>query len=246
MSADTAPILDHLEELRWRVLKSLFAVICFAVPGFIFWEKILSLLFLVSKPAGADFSIIYTAPADPVVLSIQIAICTGIACAFPILFYQCWKFIAPGLYKNEKRGVLFISITSLLLFAGGLFSTILLFPMVLTFLNSYAGDSVKILYRVQEYILFILKLAVSFGVIFEMPLLSFILTKAGLITAGLMVKYSRYSLIVIAVTAALLTPPDLISQIVISLPLLILYGISIVVSFLASPRRKTKSQCEPL
>lgn len=231
--------LDHLEELRWRVIKSLVAIAALAIPCGIFWKPIFDIIMIyplrLSNPAP---HLIYTGPAEAVVLTIKIAVAGGVICASPIIFYQLWRFISPGLYKKEKVVILPVVFASTLFFLLGVVFSYMSVPFVIKFLSQFAQGKLDAYYRANEYLGFLLKLVLAFGCVFELPVLSFTLTKIGVLTPGFLVKNLRYAVVVIFIVAALLTPPDIISQLFLALPLLVLYGISILVSFVVMKRER--------
>lgn len=227
------PFLEHLEELRWRIIKALTAVVVFAIPCGIYWERIFKVIMIHPlRFADPKPRLIITSPVEGFMLSLKIAVTGGIILAVPILFYQIWKFIAPGLYKHEKVVILPTVLASSVSFLGGISFCYVLIPYVIRFLASFAGDNMDALFKTNEYLSFIIKLALAFGIVFELPVLSFVLTKIGLITPGFLVRIFKYAIIVIFILSAILTPPDILSQMFLSVPLLVLYGVSILVSFL--------------
>jgi sec-independent protein translocase protein TatC len=233
------PFLAHLEELRWRLIKAIAAVVAGAIPCGILWRRIFDLLMVYPlRIAEPKPKIIFTAPAEGVLLSIKIAVAGGIILGVPVISYQIWKFVAPGLYRNEKRIVIpVVIVSSLCFFAGAAFSYILL-PYVLRFLAAYASGALEPYFRANEYIGFLLKIVLAFGLVFELPVISFVLTKMDVITAGFLIKKFKYAFVIFFILAALITPPDVISQLFLAGPLLVLYGISILVAFMVQRRKR--------
>jgi sec-independent protein translocase protein TatC len=230
---------DHLEELRWRVIKSAIAIIVFAIPAGIFWKEIIDIVMIYPlRYTNPRPKLIFTTPAESVILSFQIAIFFGLIAAAPVIFYQLWRFISPGLYKNEKRLVLPTVIASTFFFLLGIFFCYFTFPIVMNFLVSFAGNRIDPMFKANDYFSFLLKLSLSFGVVFELPVLSFVLARLGLLTAGFLIKHMRYAIVIIFIVAAILTPPDIFSQCLLAAPLLILYGISILIAAIASKKKK--------
>lgn len=230
---------DHLEELRWRVIKSAIAIIIFAIPAGIFWKEIIDLVMIYPlRYTNPRPKLIFTTPAESVILSFQIAIFFGFIAAAPVVFYQIWRFISPGLYKNEKRLVLPTVIASTFFFLLGIFFCYFTFPVVMNFLVSFAGNRLDPMFKANEYFSFLLKLSLSFGIVFELPVVSFVLARLGILTAGFLIKNMRYAIIIIFILAAILTPPDIFSQGLLAAPLLALYGISILVAAVASKKKK--------
>ncbi len=262
------PFLDHLEELRWRILKALAAIavgamICFALSDPIvkiltrpYEEAVLSLENdrssdavramekLVRKwfnlPSGAaNFATEQTElpparrlqalkPMTYFFISLQIAFIGGLILALPAVFYQSWRFIAPGLLPSEKR--LMVPIISLSVFCfsvGALIAYWIVLPLGLRFFLALEPPDMTSQWAVDEYIGFVLRLIMGFGIVFEMPVLALFLAKAGVLTATRMRYIRRYAIVSIFILGAIITPPDPVSQMLMALPLLLLYEISI-------------------
>ncbi|MCX7726041.1 MAG: twin-arginine translocase subunit TatC [Chitinispirillaceae bacterium] len=229
--------LEHLEELRWRFIKAAVSVIICAIPAGIFWKKILDFVMIYPlHMASPRPKLIYTNPSESVILSIKIAIAGGLIIASPIVFYQIWKFISPGLYPKEKKVILPAVFASTFFFILGIIFAYLCFPFLMRFLTSFAGNSLDPMFKIDEYFGFLLKISLSFGLVFELPVISFILARLGLITSNFLVDKFRYAIVLIFIVAAILTPPDAFSQIMLAIPLLFLYGISIIVAKVASKK----------
>jgi sec-independent protein translocase protein TatC len=236
---DEMSFLDHLEELRWRIFKCLIAVGICAVPCGVFWKEIFDVVMIYPlRLADPQPKLIYTSPAEAIILSIKIAITGGIIAAAPVVFYQIWRFISPGLYKKEKVVILPVVFASTLFFLLGIGFAYFTVPFVISFLTRFAAGKLDALYRSQEYLGFLIKLAMAFGVVFELPVLSYIFTKLGFLTPKILISKIRYAIVIIFILAAILTPPDVVSQVFLAVPLLVLYGISIVVSFCVRERKK--------
>jgi sec-independent protein translocase protein TatC len=245
--SDAMSFLDHLEELRWRVIKALIAVVVFAIPCGIYWQQIID--FIMIYPLNGITprpQLVYTNPTETVVLSMKIAIFGGLIAASPVLFYQLWRFVAPGLYINEKRIVLPSVIVSTFCFLSGISFCYMTLPLVLKFLNGFGAGTLQAMYKIDEYFSFLLKLSLAFGVVFELPVISFLLARAGIITGAFLVKNIRYAIVIIFIVAAVLTPPDVLSQTLLAIPLLVLYGISIIVAYVAQKKKKTEADALPL
>ena len=231
-------LLGHLEELRWRVVKSLLAIGAFAIPCGIYWQKIFDAAMLYPlRMSDPKPHLIFTAPAEAVMLSLKIALAGGLICASPVVFYQLWAFIAPGLYKKEKTVILPAVVGSTICFALGVGFSYAVLPFMIKFFASYGAGSVEPYFKASDYMSFIIKIVLAFGLVFEMPVLAFILTRFGLITPRLLVDKMRYAIVALAIVAAILTPPDVVSQLILAAPLLLLYGVSIGVSYLAQEKK---------
>jgi sec-independent protein translocase protein TatC len=225
-------ILDHLGELRRRLLWSALilcvsAIICYSFVGIVF--EFLSRPFLESFPTR---SLIGTGPAEALTIKIKVAIFAGLILGLPLFSYQFWKFIQPALYENEQKSVLPVAFSFAFLFiAGVLFCHYLVLPLAFSFFASqYSSIGLEPNIRISEQISTSLSMLVSFGVIFEMPLAVYILSILGLITSRTLISTSRYAIVVIFIVSAVLTPPDVISQFLMAIPLIFLYGISILIA----------------
>jgi sec-independent protein translocase protein TatC len=231
-SEEKQPFLRHLEELRKRLISSAIAVgIGFAICYF-FSERIFLILIEPLKavmPEGDQ--LIFTALPEMFFAYLKVAFVSGILMASPYLFYQMWMFVAPGLYKQERSLVVPFVLASTLLFVGGaLFGYFVVFPFGFKFFIGFSNEYVKALPSVKQYFGFALKLLFAFGVVFELPVIIFFLAKLGLVTTELLKKKRKYAILMTFVAAAILTPPDVITQCMMAGPLIILYEVGIIVS----------------
>ncbi len=231
--------MDHLEDLRWCIIKSLTSLLIFAIPCGIYWRKIFDIIMIyplrLSDPKPV---LIYTSPAEPFVLSMKIAVAGGLILGAPFVFYFIWKFISPGLYKKEKILVLPVVLAATLFFLTGVLFSYFTLPYVLNFFVTFAQGKLEAFFKAEDYLGFLIKLSLAFGVVFELPVISYILTKIDIITPKFLVSNIRYAIVIIFIVAAVLTPPDVISQTFLAVPLIVLYGISILVSYLVARRKK--------
>ena len=232
------PFLDHLEELRWRLVKSLISVLIGAIITFFFIDPLIE--FLIRPTKNLEF------PMDLQVLKVQgmfmikwgIALVGGIVLAIPVLTFQIWQFISPGLYMNERKYVAPLIIFTYLSFLIGLtFAYTVIIPFSLDFFTSVGMDKIENNFSINYYFNFITWLMMGSGLIFELPVLVFILSIFGLLTPAFMSHYRRHALVVILVISAFITPPDPVSLILMSIPLMLLYEISIGVSWLVNRRK---------
>jgi sec-independent protein translocase protein TatC len=234
------PFLAHLEELRWRVIKIALSVLVLAIPGWIYWEKIFELVMLYPlRFSSPTPKLIYTTPAESVVLSLKIALATGTIVATPVIFFQIWRFVSPALYGKEKKVVLPVVLASTILFIVGIMFSYLTFPYVMRFLTMYAAEKLDPFFKAGDYFSFLLKISFSFGIIFELPVVSFVLARMGILSAKFLLRNFRYAIVLIFIVAAVLTPPDVLSQLFMALPLLVLYLISVAVAGVAGRRGKS-------
>ena len=234
-SEDKQPFLNHLEELRKRLITCAIAVGIGFAGCYFFSERIFQLLIRPLRevlPEGN--SLIFTSLPEMFLTYLKVALVSGILLAAPFLFYQMWMFIAPGLYRNEKSLVIPFVIASTILFIGGaLFGYFVVFPFGFKFFIGFSNEYVTALPSVKQYFGFALKLLFAFGVVFELPVIIFFLAKLGLVTPELLKQKRKYAILLTFVTAAILTPPDVITQCMMAGPLIILYEVGIVVSRLA-------------
>jgi sec-independent protein translocase protein TatC len=202
-------------------------IACWAVVDPIFDALVDPLLKVLPEGSHA----IYTTLPEGFFTRMHIAFVAGVFVSSPVIFYQVWSFIAPGLYEDEKRHILPVAFMSAFFFvSGGAFCYFVVFPQAFAFFVSYATDSIVAMPKVSDYLSFVLKLILAFGLVFEMPLFAFFLARMGIITAELMRRVRRYAILGIFIVAAILSPPDVVSQLLMAAPMLVLYEISIYVA----------------
>ncbi|MEM1275180.1 MAG: twin-arginine translocase subunit TatC [Pseudomonadota bacterium] len=231
----SAPLIEHLMELRNRLVYSLIALAIGTVICFVFRFQIWDFLSGPLLTADPDGQIIITAPQEAFFTFMNLAIWGGFFFSFPFIAYQLWLFVAPGLYKNEQGAFLpFLVATPFLFVLGAALAYFLVIPLALNFLISFAentsdqGDiEIQNMNRLVEYVGFIKVMLLAFGMSFELPVLLTLLGRVGIVTADGLAKGRKYAVVGIAATAALITPPDVISQVMLGVPVYILYEISI-------------------
>ena len=232
--ADDRPmgLMDHLSELRGRLVRCCLAVMvgfiaCWAVVDPIFDALVAPLLSVLPDGSHA----IYTTLPEGFFTRMHIAFVAGVFVSSPAIFYQVWAFIAPGLYEEEKRSIIPVAVMSAFFFiSGGAFCYFVVFPNAFAFFMSYATDTIVAMPKISDYLSFVLKLILAFGLVFEMPLFAFFLARMGIITAELMRRVRRYAILGIFIVAAILSPPDVVSQLLMAAPMLVLYEVSIFVA----------------
>ncbi len=225
---------DHLEELRWRIVKIAAAVVVCSVPCWIFWRQIFDIVMIYPlRFANPKTHLIYTTPAESVLLSFKIAFAVGCIFAAPVVFYQIWRFVSPALFRDEKKIVLPAVAASTIAFLVGIVFCYAALPFLFRILTNFSDSRIDPYFKVNDYLSFIMKLSFSFGVVFELPVVSYVLARMGLLTPGFLIRHSRIAIVIIFVIAAIITPPDIFSQLLLALPLLMLYGLSIVVAHFA-------------
>lgn len=226
--------LEHLEELRWRIIYSIIGVFVGTVISWIFIDFLVNdVLLLPAKHSG--ISLQNLRPFGQLYLFFQVAIVGGIILSLPNLFYQFWKFISPALKKNERKYISSIVIFSTLCFLVGIiFAYFVILPSTLRFAVRFGTRAIKNEFAINEYMSIIISIMLGSGAVFELPMISFFLTKLRILNPGIMKKYRRHSIVVIFIAAAFLSPgTDPVTQLILAVPLLLLYEVSIFVSKLA-------------
>ncbi len=253
---DEMSFLDHLEELRWHLIRSTLAVvvagsIAFIAKRFIFDTLIFGptktnfwtykTLCSLSQAIGMDqsfcieqmpFIIQSRTMAGQFSAHIWTSITAGFIIAFPYVLYEFWKFVGPGLYENERKNAKgFIVVASMLFFLGVIFGYFVIAPLSINFLGNYVvSETVDNQFDIGSYIGLLRASVIASGLIFELPIIIFFLTKLGLVTPEFLRKYRKHALVIVLIVSAVITPPDIASQIVVSIPVIILYEISIYIS----------------
>ena len=236
------PFLSHLEELRKRLIASAIAVgVGFAI-SYIFSERLFQILITPLKarmPEGDR--LIFTNLPEMFLTYLKTALISGILLVSPFIFYQLWMFIAPGLYQHEKRYVVPFVLFSTILFVGGaLFGYFIVFPFGFKFFLGFANEYIQALPSVKQYFSFAIKLLFAFGMIFELPVVVFFLAKMGLVTPEFLRQKRKYAILLTFIAGAVLTPPDVITQLMMAGPLIFLYEISIIIARMAAKRKAPK------
>ncbi len=258
--------LDHLEDLRWHLIRATLAIViagivAFLAKGFIFdvllfgpsrgnfWTY--DILCRISNFVGVDggfcfdelpFTLHSRTMGGQFSAHIWVSITAGFVIAFPYVIYEFWKFVAPAMKENEKntsRG--FIAISSILFFLGVLFGYYVVTPLSINFLGTYqVSELVLNEFDIGSYISLVRASVIATGLLFELPIIIFFLTKVGVVTPMFLRKYRKYALIVVLIISAIITPPDLVSQIIVAIPVLVLYELSIVISAIVYKREQKK------
>lgn len=238
-SVEKQPFISHLEELRKRLVTCAIAVGAGFVIAYIFAERLFQLLVAPLKsvmPEGDQ--LIFTNLPEMFFAYIKVAFIAGILAAAPLIFYELWMFVAPGLYKKEKTLAIPFVVSSTILFVGGsLFGYFVVFPFGFKFFIGFSNEYVKALPSVKQYFSFSLKLLFAFGLVFELPVVMFFLSKIGLVTPEYLKRKRKYAILLTFVMAAILTPPDVITQCMMAGPLIVLYEVGILVARLARKKK---------
>ena len=247
--------IDHLEELRWHIIRSLLSVLGFAIIAFLSKDIIFGIILL--GPSKSDFWTYKTLcqiglnfgisafcidelpfiiqsrqMAGQFMMHISSSFVIGLICAFPYAFWEFWRFVSPGLYVNEQKAAKGATVyVSLLFFIGILFGYFILTPISINFLANYQIDpSILNEFDIISYVSTITTLVLASGLLFQLPMVIYFLTKAGIVNKGILQVYRKHAIVIILIFGAMLTPPDPFSQIVMAVPLVGLYEISILIS----------------
>lgn len=245
---EKAPLLDHLIELRNRLMWATGAVLiafvgCYAVSDEIFQFLVEPL----KEVLGEDRRLIYTGLTEAFFTYIKVSFFAGLFVAFPVVALQFWKFLAPGLYKNERHAFLpFLVATPFLFFLGGALAYYFVFPLAWKFFVGFetaggAGQiAIQLEAKVDQYLSLVIKMIFAFGLAFQLPVALSLLARAGLVTSKSMAQKRKFAIVFAFVAAALLTPPDIISQLSLGVPIILLYEISIVLARMIEKKRAAK------
>jgi len=223
--------LEHLEELRWRIIFSIIGIVVGTIVAWIFIDFLVDVVLLKpAKDSGAHLQNLR--PFGQLFLYMQIAIMVGIIISIPNIFYQFWQFISPALRKHERRYIFWIVAFSSICFLLGIaFAYFVMLPLTLKFAAQFGSESIKNEFSIEEYMSIIISVMLAAGLIFELPMVSFFLSKLGILKPSFMKKFRKHAIVIIMIAAAFLTPgTDPVSQIVLAVPLVVLYEISIFIS----------------
>ncbi len=241
------PFLNHLEELRWRIVKSIIAILIGAIATFFFIDRIIAILIKPTEAVEGIMQLQVLTVQGMFMIKWGIALIGGIILAIPVLTYQIWKFVVPGLYAQEKKYVSPLIIFTFLAFLAGVaFAYIIIIPFSIQFFTGMGYEFVDNNFSINYYFNFITMLMLGSGVIFELPVLVFILSSIGLLTPAFLRHYRRHAIILILFLSAIITPPDPISLVIMSIPLWGLYELSIGVSWLVNKRKKLNEDAVPV
>ncbi len=245
MDDEKLPLTRHLAELRSRIFRILIAWIAGSAIAWKFSEQIFGYLLdpavAALGPGGSTLQAI--APTEIFFTYLKCAVLAGFVLALPVIFWQIWAFVAPGLYESERNTIVpFVAASSLLFCGGAVFGYIIVFPLMFDFFTQFDSDFVRSAWTMREVFNLTTRLFLAFGVAFELPVLVFFLAIAGIVDAPTLFRGTPYAVLCVFIAAALLTPPDWVSQIFLAIPMIALYLLGVGVAFLFGGSRKTKTQ----
>jgi len=241
MDETRLPLTDHLAELRMRIIRILLAWVVGAAAAWSYSDEIFRLLLAPAVDAlGEGQSLQAIAPAEIFFSYVKCALLAGFMFALPVIFWQIWAFVAPGLYASEKNAIVpFVVISTGLFVGGAVFGYTQIFPIMFAFFTSYDTDWVKSAWTMHEVFKLTTSMFLAFGIAFELPVLVFFLAVAGIVDAPTLFRGTRYAVLLIFIGAAIITPsPDWVSQTMLGVPMVILYLIGVGVAYLFGPRRE--------
>ena len=236
----------HIADLRKRLTISTITVVVMFFACFTFYEPILEWMMAPVKhalPVGT--SMIAVEIQETFFTAMKVAFFAGFIISLPVIFWQLWLFLAPGLYDHEKKLVVpFVFFATLMFLLGAAFAYYIVVPVGFDFLIAFGNSVVSVLPSIGKYVGFFTKLLIGFGIAFELPVITFFLAKIGLVNDQMLKDFFRYAVVLIFIVAAVLTPPDVISQALMAAPLLILYGVSIYIAKVFNPAQKEEEEEE--
>jgi sec-independent protein translocase protein TatC len=235
----TMSLIDHLEELRRRLIICGAAIFLAAMFSYLYVDRLREIF---AHPVG---NLVYLGLTEAFLTNMKLAFIAGFFLSLPVTFYQMWCFVLPGLHGRERRYLLFISIFSLSFFVlGVVFGFLVILPFSIRFFLGFASDQLQPMLSFSSYISYSMGLLMGFGLVFEMPVAILILAKLGLVSADYLARQRMYATIIIFILAAIFTPPDVVSQILMGLPMLLLYEFSILLARIVQPKENKKTAVE--
>jgi sec-independent protein translocase protein TatC len=233
--------LDHLEELRSRLLKSLVGLTVGFGVAWGFHEEIFHFMVGPLRKFDPNLKLIATTPTETIMIYMKMSFFVGIFIAAPFLLYQVWAFISPGLYKHEKGyAIPFVLFGTIFFITGAAFGHYVLFPIALEFLGTFGGADVQFLPRITEYYEFYSWFLLALGIVFQVPVVIFVLARIGIVTAGFLLRQFKWAILLSFIVAAIVTPtPDVVNQTLLALPMIGLYLLGVVVAAIFGKKRRS-------
>lgn len=237
-------IVEHLDELRRRIIYILIAVGIASGLSYHFIDEILAFI----TKAGRIEKLVFINPTEAFFVIVKLCILSGVVGAMPFILYQVWKYVGVALKKEERKYLIYFGPVSYILFlCGAAFAFRGVLPLGIRFLLSFATESITPMITLNAYVSFLLQMITAFGLMFELPLVILLLSKLGIVTPEMLKKWRKYAIVIIFLVAAILTPPDVISQIMLAVPMLLLYEVSIIICKVVTKKRMAQmAMPEPL
>ena len=233
--------LEHLDDLRGVLIRSFISLLVTTIVAWFFSDRILDML--VSDLPVEQLN--FFAPSEAFMVRLKLSLVVGAMTAFPFVFYQVWSFVAPALFDKERGRVLPLMVTSTVLFYTGIaFCYVVLIPVVIEFLLGFATERLNPVLSVGAYFAMVARLTFTFGLVFQLPIVVLALSAAGIVTPGLLLRSWRWAIVIIFVAAAVLTPPDPVSQVLMALPVVLLYIGSVLVAHIVVRRKRKEDDAD--
>ena len=238
--------LEHLDELRKRIIRALLSLSVGVAIAAYFLEDILNFVMrplAATLPPGATF--IFTYPTEAFMLRIRIALIAGLFIATPLVFWQVWEFVAPALYAKERRyAIPFVLLSSIGFLGGAAFSHYVAFPLMWRFFASFSDDMIVFMPRIEDTFSMYMRMLLGMAAVFQMPAMVFFLARMGVVTARWMIRQFKYAVLVIVIAAAVITPsPDVASQMIVAGPMVVLYVLSIAIAWVFGKKKAALTDC---
>ncbi|WP_027326784.1 twin-arginine translocase subunit TatC [Helicobacter pametensis] len=229
----------HIQDLRKRLIISSLTLIVVFFVCFSFWDHIFEWIKLPLTQAFDDHvkgELVQLSPAEGVFTAMKVSFFASLVISMPVIFWQMWLFVAPGLYKHEKMIIIpFVLFATIMFAIGASFAYFIVFPFVIKYILMFGNELFSANISVENYVTFFTRLILGFGIAFELPVVSYFLAKVGLITDATLKGFFKYAIVIIFIIAAVITPPDVLSQFFMALPLIGLYGLSILIAKIVNP-----------
>ena len=237
-------IKPHIKELRNRLIIILVTILVLFLISFTYWEFLLSWMIEPLKTVlPKDSSIVFTKVQEPFFTALKVSFFAGFILAFPVVLWQIWSFVAPALYKNEKKVTIqIVASASIMFLLGVIFAYYIVIPLGFEFLINFGSKLFTALPSISDYVGFFTRLLVGFGIAFELPVISMFLAMLGFITEKSLIGFFKYAIILIFILSALLTPPDVVTQLLMAGPMVLLYGISILIVKMINPYKNEEEK----
>lgn len=245
-SENKIPFVGHLRELRKRFINSLAAAAAGFGVAYYYSEELYRILtkpLMSAMPAGQNF-LVFTGVVEPFFIYIKVGLAGGVVLASPVILYQLWAFVAPGLLETEKRWFISILFSSIVLFVGGvIFAFFIVFPFGFKYLLSFSSEGLRPMLSMSAYFSLVTRLLLAFGAVFQLPLAMLVLARIGLVTARQLLSWWRYAIVLIFIAAAILTPtPDIFNQLLMAGPLLVLYALGVIVALIFGKKKEKPAE----
>lgn len=231
--------MEHVIALKSSLTRSVIAVLITSTICLYWSADIFTFITSPLRENFTTFDIIGTGPAEAFIIKLQLSIIAGLLTSSPFCFYQLWRFISPGLYAKEKKlAIPFVLISSILFLGGVSFCFKMMFPYAFQyFYSEYEALGIHPSIKVDEYLNFTIRMLLVFGIVFETPVVCYFLARFGLVNAPMLIKNGRYAVVAIFIIAAILTPPDVVSQLLLAAPLLVIYALCIGICYFVNPKK---------